>query len=384
MKILICPDSFKGTFSAAKAGKLIEKGVKKAAPMAKTEIIPLADGGEGTLNVLISFLRIYRKKVAGPLGRQKKVSARYGIMKNHKVRTALIETSDAAGLNLIPENKRNPLYTTTYGVGELIISALDKGCKKIILAIGGSSTNDAGIGMAQALGVKFYDQDTEEIKFSKKTGYCGKALSSLHSINLSEINPRVKECKFTAISDVQNPLYGKEGAAYVYALQKGASVSEVKFLDGCLKNFSKVVKKSLGKDISKLKGGGAAGGLSAGLNTFIDAKIISGIDFIMDILKLEKHIEKCDVIITGEGCIDSQTFQGKTISGILSAADKYRKPVIAISGCLGIDHDKLCSRNISVIVDSSKGIKKPLSYFKKNPGLISKAAYNAFNQWRNK
>ncbi len=236
------------------------------------------------------------------------------------------------------------------------------------------------MGMAQSLGVKFFDDKEKEIHESKENGYCGKSLVELNSIDSSDIDSRIKDCKFLVASDVQNPLYGKNGAAFVYASQKGASAYEVTFLDDGLKNFAKVVKRSLNKDISDLKGGGAAGGLGAGLKVFLDAEILSGIDFIMKAVQFEKYVKQSDVIITGEGCIDSQTAQGKTISGVLSVAKNYNKPVIAIAGCLGSGYKNV--QNVSIIEDASKGLKKTLSYFKNNSQLISEATYNAFNKWR--
>jgi len=383
MKVLICPDSFKGTFSALKVSEHIAEGVKKADPQVQTEIIPLADGGEGTLTALSSLLHIHKKKVAGPLGRDKKVSARYGIMKN-KPDTAIIEASEANGLHLVPEEKRNPLYTTTFGVGELIKAALDKECSKIIVGIGGSSTNDAGMGMAQSLGVKFFNQDQHEVQTSKQRGYCGKSLAELHSIDSSTIDPRVRQCSFLTASDVQNPLYGKNGAAFVYAPQKGASPDQVRSLDQGLKNFAEAVKKSLYKNIADLPGAGAAGGLGAGLRVFVESELISGIDFIMDTVQMEEYVRDSDVIITGEGRFDAQTGKGKTIYGVLSAAKNHNKPVIVVAGSLGADYERIITEHISVIEDASRGIQKPLTYFKRHPELIREAASRAYSRWRNK
>ncbi len=383
MKVLICPDSFKGTFSALKVSEHIAEGVQKADPQVKTEIIPLADGGEGTLTALSSLLHIHKKKVAGPLGRNKKVSARYGIMKNDPG-TAIIEAAEANGLHLVPEKKRNPLYTTTIGVGELIKAALDKECSKIIVGIGGSSTNDAGMGMAQSLGVKFFNRNHIEIQTSRQRGYCGESLAELHSIDSSTIDPRVRQCTFLTASDVQNPLHGKNGAAFVYASQKGASPSQVRVLDQGLKNFDEAVNKSLYKNIADLPGAGAAGGLGAGLRVFLDAKLISGIDFIMDAVQMGKYVSDSDVIITGEGRFDAQTATGKTIYGVLCAAKNHNKPVIVVAGSLGADYEKNTSKHISVIEDASRGIQKPLRYFKRHPELIREAACRAYSKWRKK
>jgi len=383
MKVLICPDSFKGTFSALKVSNYIAEGVKQACPQVQTTIIPLADGGEGTLDALSSLLHFHKKKVAGPLGRHNKVIARYGIMKN-KPDTAIIEASEANGLHLVPEEKRNPLYTTTFGVGELIKAALDRQCREIIVGIGGSSTNDAGIGMAQSLGVQFFNQDRTEIQTSRQRGYCGESLAQLHSIDSSTIDPRVRQCSFLTASDVQNPLYGKNGAAFVYAPQKGASQDQVRFLDQGLKNFAEAVKNSLYKNIADLPGAGAAGGLGAGLRVFMDADLISGVDFIMDTIQMEQYISESDVIITGEGRFDAQTATGKTIYGVLSAAKNHNKPVIVVAGSLGADYERIIPEHISVIEDASRGIQKPLSYFKGYPELIREAARKAYSKWREK
>ncbi|MEJ2627585.1 MAG: glycerate kinase [bacterium] len=381
MKVLICPDSFKGTFSASRISELIAQGIKRADPQVHIQRIPLADGGEGTLTVLSSWLHMYRKKVSGPLGRKSKVSARFGIMKKEPS-TAVIETAEAMGLHLVPEDKRNPLNTTTFGVGELMKAALDKNCTKIVLGIGGSSTTDAGMGMAQALGVKFFDKAQQEIQVAKKEGYSGASLAELYSIDCSGLDSRIKDSQFLVASDVRNPLYGRKGAAYVYAPQKGASASQVTLLDKGLRNFARAVKRSLHMEIAGGQGAGAAGGLGAGLIVFLGAEIISGIDFVMQVLQLEKFVKQSDVIITGEGRIDAQTVAGKTISGVISAAEKFHKPVIVVAGSLGLGYEKIRNNQVSIIEDASRGLRRPLTYFKNHPELIQEAASNAFTRWR--
>lgn len=383
MKVLICPDSFKGTFSASKVSTLIAQGVTKTDPRIQTDLVPLADGGEGTLEALNYLVTQYHTEISSPLGKHDKVPARFGIMTNEPT-TAIIETSQAIGLHLIPEGKRNPLYTTTYGVGELIKAALEKNCRKIIIGIGGSSTNDAGMGMAQCLGVRFFNKHKQAIQLSKEKGYCGKSLTELYSLDCSDLDSRIKTCEFLVVSDVLNPLYGKNGAAQVYAEQKGASPSEVMLLDQGLKNFAKAAKKSLNKNIAALKGGGAAGGLGAGLKVFLGAELISGIDFVIKAVNLEKHIRESDVIITGEGQIDFQTVKGKTVSGVLTKAEQLNKSVIIITGSLGKDYKRIKNKNISIIQDASRKIKKDLGYFRKHPELIREAAAEAIAKWRKK
>lgn len=339
MNILICPDSFKNSLSAIEVSKAIELGVQKNNKNHNVKKLPLADGGEGSLDVLINneqgeFVTV---SVKNPLLRD--IQAAYGVINQ----TAIIEMARAAGLDLLKPEERNPMLTTTYGVGELIKHALDQGIRKFIIAIGGSATNDCGIGVASALGVNFLD---EEGKLIKNTGH---GLASLDKIDYRNIDQRILSSEIKVLCDVNNPLYGKNGAAYVYAKQKGASEEMIKTLDSNLMHFSKVVKKTFNEDISNMPGSGAAGGLGAGLMLFLKGKLVSGFDTIRAILDLEKHIESSDLIITGEGKIDSQSLNGKVAIEVSKIAKKYNKPVIGIVGSYEGDLKKFHDQGMTSI-----------------------------------
>jgi glycerate kinase len=326
MKIVIAPDSFKGSNSSIRVATLIEKGVRKVYPEAEIVKIPIADGGEGTVDAaVLGGNGEYRElKVTGPLGET--VLAKYGILKG---KSAVIEMAAASGLPLVPEEKRNPLLTTTFGTGELIRAALDEGCREFLIGIGGSATNDAGMGMAQALGWSFKDREGEEL------GYGGGELAKLKTIDRSNVDPRLKESSITVACDVTNPLYGEKGAAHVYSPQKGATPEIVKELDQNLRHFAAVVEYQLGEDISLVPGSGAAGGLGAGLMIFCGAKLKSGIDAILDIVRFEDHLDSTDLVITGEGAIDGQSTYGKVPVGIAKRTQRYSVPVLAIVGDIG-------------------------------------------------
>lgn len=322
MKILVCPDSFKDSLDAIEVAKAIEVGIKRTNEEYIIEKIPLADGGEGSLDVLINNAKGQYKKVIvkDPLFRE--IEASYGIIEE----TAVIEMARAAGLDLLKPDGRNPMLTSTYGVGELIKHALDQGIRKFIIAIGGSATNDCGVGVAKALGVKFLDKSGESIEPT------GKGLASLHKIDNSTIDKRILSSEIKVMCDVNNFLYGENGAAYVYAKQKGANDEMINVLDDNLRHFSQIVEKTYKKDISKVPGSGAAGGLGAGLMVFLNGALVSGFSTISDILSLEGYIKSSDLIITGEGRIDSQSLNGKVVIEVSKIAQKYQKPVIAFVG----------------------------------------------------
>lgn len=343
MKIVISPDSFKGSNSSIKVATLIEQGVRKVHPEAEIVKIPIADGGEGTVEaaVLGGHGQYRELEVTGPLG--ERLTARYGILPGqtrgagqHQSteqgkgavlhNSAVIEMAAASGLPLVPEDKRNPLYTTTYGTGELIRAALDEGCREFLIGIGGSATNDAGVGMAQALGWSFKDKEGKEL------GYGGGELANIAVIDQSNVDSRLKESKIIVACDVTNPLFGKTGAAYIYGPQKGATPEIVEELDQNLRFFARIVESQLGKDISQEPGSGAAGGLGAGLMIFCGAELKSGIDAMLDIVRFEDHLESTDLVITGEGAIDGQTTYGKVPIGIAKRTQAYNVPVLAIVG----------------------------------------------------
>ncbi len=328
---MIAPDSFKGNLTALQVASAIEKGIKRVLPNADCMKVPMADGGEGTVQSLVKAMggRYIYRDVCGPDGN--KVRARYGILADQQ--TAVIEMSEASGLPLVTEAARNPLKATTYGTGELIIDAINKGALKIIVGIGGSATNDAGAGMAQALGVKFLNSKGKEIR----THAAGGMLERIVDINMDGLHPGIAASSIIVASDVDNPLCGKKGASYIFAPQKGATPAMVKKLDANLQHFGKLMKKCIGIDVRTLKGAGAAGGLGAGLMAFTGAKLQSGVDIVIQATDLKSSLKTADLVFTGEGRVDLQTAFGKTPAGVARAAGKYKVPVIAIGGGLSDD-----------------------------------------------
>jgi glycerate kinase len=331
LKIVIAPDSFKGNLSSLQVAKAIEKGIRRVLPKANCVKVPMADGGEGTVQSLVDAVggKFVYRKVSGPDG--KIVRARYGLLADNQ--TAVIEMAEASGLPLVKEKDRNPLTATTYGTGELIVDAINKGAQKIIIGIGGSATNDGGAGMAQALGVKFTDTRGKEIA----TLAAGGMLHRIADINMDNIHPGLRKCKIVIASDVDNPLCGKRGASNVFGPQKGATPVMVKRLDKNLQHFAGLIRKRLDINVRSLKGAGAAGGLGAGLVAFAGAKLQSGIDIVIQATEFRSHLKSADLVITGEGRVDFQTAFGKTPAGIAKVAKKHRLPVIAIGGGLADD-----------------------------------------------
>ncbi|MEW8963392.1 glycerate kinase [Paraclostridium dentum] len=325
MKIVISIDSLKGSLTSIEAANAIKKGILSVDNKSDVVIMPLADGGEGTVEALVQGMNGEEKviSVTGPIN--EKVNATYGILK--ETNTAIIEMAQASGLPLVPAELRNPLNTTTYGVGEIIKEAIEKGCRNFIVGIGGSATNDCGVGMLQALGFEFYDENDNLV------GLGGKVLNQIKRINTENKLKELDECNFNIACDVNNPLYGENGAAYIYGPQKGATKEIVKELDKGLKNFAEVVKKDLGKDIAHIEGAGAAGGLGFGFLGFLNSKLESGIKIILDEIKLEEVVKDADLVITGEGRLDNQTAMGKAPIGVAKLAKKHGAKVIAIAGC---------------------------------------------------
>lgn len=325
MKIVISIDSLKGSLTSIEAANAIKKGILSVDNKSDVAIMPLADGGEGTVEALVQGMNGEEKviSVTGPIN--EKVNATYGILK--ETNTAIIEMAQASGLPLVPVELRNPLNTTTYGVGEIIKEAIEKGCRNFIVGIGGSATNDCGVGMLQALGFEFYDENDNLV------GLGGKVLNQIKRIKTDNKLKELDECNFKIACDVNNPLYGENGAAYIYGPQKGATEEIVKELDKGLKNFAEVVKKDLGKDIAHIEGAGAAGGLGLGFLGFLNSKLESGIKIILDEIKLEEVVKDADIVITGEGRLDNQTAMGKAPIGVAKLAKKHGAKVIAIAGC---------------------------------------------------
>ncbi|MCM3670865.1 glycerate kinase [Mesobacillus maritimus] len=324
MKVLVAIDSFKGSISSIEGSKGISEGIREVDQEAEIVTLPLADGGEGTVEALVYATNgDYRTKtVVGPLGG--KIDAVYGILRGGK--TAVIEIATACGLPLVPTHKRNPMIATTYGVGELILDAIESGCRDFVIGLGGSATNDGGVGMLQALGYSFLNQQGEEV------GFGGRHLFDIHQIDSSGVHPKLNECTFRVACDVDNPLYGPDGASHIFGPQKGATPEMVEMLDQGLKRFAQVVQTQLNVEINHIKGGGAAGGLGAAFAGFLKGQLQSGIEIVMDFIELEKKIQGANLVITGEGKLDGQTARGKVPYGIGQVARKYSVPVIALAG----------------------------------------------------
>lgn len=341
MKIVVAPDSFKGSISAKEAALNVKKGILKVFEDANVICVPMADGGEGTVQSMVDATngKLIYVEVNDPLFR--KVVAFYGILGDGL--TAVIEMAAASGLPLLRSDERNPLLTSTYGTGELIKHALDSGCKKIIMGIGGSATNDGGQGMAKALGIRFLDRLGNDI------GFGGGCLGKLHSIDIKDIDPRIAECEFVLACDVDNMLCGKQGASQIFGPQKGANESMIKVLDDNLCHYAKVIKNDLNADIIELPGSGAAGGLGGGALVFLGAQLSRGVDLVIDAVGLDDIIKDADLVITGEGMMDYQTQFGKTPFGVAKIAKKYEVPVIALVGKIGEGADVLLDMGISTI-----------------------------------
>jgi glycerate kinase len=333
MKIVIAPDSYKESLSALEVATSIRTGFQHVYPSAEYCLLPLADGGEGTVDVLLHGLNGVKKtsEVTGPNGSL--TVAEWAVFDDGK--TALIEIAQASGLDKIAVSQRNPMQATTFGTGELILEALEAGVSKIILGLGGSATNDGGAGIVQALGGKLLNQQGHLIDFG------GGNLDDLYKIDLSGIHPRCQEVTFIVACDVSNCLCGEEGASFVFGPQKGASIDEVKHLDRSLAHFSQLSEQATGRNYEAAAGYGAAGGTPLGLSLLFNIKIIPGIEMVLETLKADEILQGCDLLITGEGQIDNQTINGKTPYGIAKLAKKHDIAVIGISGSLGKEVDKL-------------------------------------------
>lgn len=329
MKIVIAPDSYKESLSALEVATAIERGFREIFPEAVYVKLPVADGGEGTVEAMIAATqgRIVHVPVTGPLG--ERVDGFYGLSGDGQ--RAFIEMAAASGLALVAPSQRNPLKTTSWGTGELICHALDVGVKHIIIGIGGSATNDGGAGMVQALGAKLLDAKAQRI------GPGGGELSRLTHIDLSEMDNRLADCRIEVACDVTNPLIGEEGASTVFGPQKGATPEMVVTLDNALAHYARVIARDLSIDVTNLAGGGAAGGMGAALYAFCGAQLRQGIDIVTDALHLADQVADADLVITGEGRIDSQTIHGKVPVGVARVAKRYNKPVIGIAGSLTAD-----------------------------------------------
>ncbi len=327
MKIVIAPQTFKGSISALDAARAMQNGVLEVFPDAQTVLSPVADGGDGTLETLVEVSggEIRQAEVTGPLGERR--IAEWGAMGDDE--TAVIEMARTSGLALVPLDRRDPLNATTYGLGEIVRAALDDGFRRFIMGIGGSATNDAGAGMAQALGVRLLDDTGNELPQG------GAALANLTRIDMTGVDPRVSGSAFLVACDVSNPLTGPEGASAIYGPQKGATPEMVQTLDAALLHFSEIVTQEIGAEINDLQGAGAAGGLGGGMVAFLDAELRAGVDIVLDTVGLDAALQGADLVLTGEGALDYQTVYSKAPIGVAERAKRLGIPVIAIAGTLG-------------------------------------------------
>ena len=326
MKIVVAIDSFKGSLTSIEAGQAAIDCIQSLFPNCQTELAPIADGGEGMLTVMMSTTQGHIQSLEAHNPCMEKITTSYGISLDGK--TAFIEMANISGLPLIKKAQQNPMKTTTFGTGELIRDALERGCTEFIIGIGGSATNDAGIGMLQALGFQFLDKNKNAL------GQGGEILEKVASVCTQNVHKSLKNAHFIVACDVQNPFYGPNGAAAVFAKQKGADDSMIEKLDQGMRSFSQVIQHTTGKDISQIPGSGAAGGLGGGMLAFLNAELRSGADLLLDLSQFESKIENADLIITGEGRIDRQSLMGKIPGKILEIGKRKGIPVIAIAGCL--------------------------------------------------
>lgn len=339
MRILLAPDSFKGSLSATEVAQSMAAGIKKVLPHARTVELPLSDGGEGLVEALVKATggKMLKARVTGPLGDP--VEACWGLLGDGK--TGVIEMAAASGLTLLPPQRQNPLHTTTYGTGELIRTALQHGCKELIIGIGGSATNDGGMGMAQALGIQFLDERGEDLTFG------GGQLERLAAIKTEHREPSLQNVNVRVACDVNNPLTGPQGAAAIYGPQKGADREMVEKLDQGLKHFARIVAGNLGIEIEELPGSGAAGGLGAGLVAFLGGELTPGIELVMELAGLENELTACDLVLTGEGRLDAQSAFGKVPVGVARLAGRHGIPVIALAGSVAPEAEKLHAEGIT-------------------------------------
>ena len=325
-RVTLAIDSFKGSLSSSEVSEAFARGWRELLPECEIEIIPIADGGEGTLEALIEAMNgcYVEVEVHDPLHRP--IKARYGIVEQEH--TAIIEMATASGLTLLQEEERNPMKTSTFGTGEMIADAIERGCRRVLIAIGGSATNDCGVGLFRALGFRFFDREGCEVMGR------GKDLEKISTIDDSQRITALDECEFIVACDVTNPLYGERGAAYIFAPQKGADSDMVEALDRGLRNFARVVEEFNGCSIGEMEGAGAAGGLGGALHALLGAKLKRGVDMVLDLLGVEQTIASSNLVITGEGRLDHQTLMGKAPSGVLAIARRYNIPTIAIGGAI--------------------------------------------------
>ena len=342
MKIVVAPQAFKGSISAQDAGQAMREGILRVFADAEVEVTPVADGGDGTLQTLVGLTggSVRSVRVAGPLG--ERIEAQWGALGDGQ--TAVIEMARTSGLALLSPAERDPLHATTYGLGEVLREALDAGFRSFIVGIGGSATNDGGAGMAQALGVRLLDETGRDLPPG------GAALAGLRRVDVSGLDGRVMEARFSVACDVSNPLTGPEGASAVYGPQKGAAPDLVEQLDAALKNFAEVVERDTGTSIDAVRGSGAAGGLGGGMMAFLGGSLRAGVDIVLDHVGLEEKLEGADLVITGEGRIDFQTVYDKAPIGVARRAKRRGIPVLAVCGSLGKGFEDVHAEGIDAAV----------------------------------
>lgn len=368
-KILIVPDSFKGSASSLQVCNLIESGILRATQEKLTvKKIPIADGGEGTVESVISAAggEIVKVKTKGPMGET--IESFYGKIDGKR---AVIEMATSAGLPLVKSSERNPLVANTYGVGELLNHAIENGANDILIGLGGSATNDCGIGLAYALGYRFLDADKKEIEPLPQN------MLKINSIDSSRVNKKIFDSSISVACDVSNPLYGETGATAIYGKQKGVTETMFDTLDNGLKNVAEVIKKDLGKDVANIQGAGAAGGLGAGLIAFCNANLKSGINAILDIVNFEEFVKDASLVITGEGAIDGQTKHGKVPMGVALRSKKFSVPVIAIVGDIRDGADVVYDLGITAIMPALRRAMPLEEAIKNSHTLIEDAAFRA-------
>lgn len=341
MKVIVGMDSFKGSVSSVNANRSVKNGIKRVYPDAAVKSFAMADGGEGTVETLVDGMQgsLVETTVTGPLGT--KVQSSYGLVRDEQL--AIIEIAAACGITLLSKEELNPRLTTTYGVGELINHGFNAGARKFIIGLGGSATNDGGVGMLQAMGYEFLGADGREIEFG------GECLSQIHTINKTVASEKFRDCEFRVACDVSNILYGDKGATYVFGPQKGADSAMLKMLDDNLKHYAEITSKEMNIDITNIEGGGAAGGLGAAFHGYLNGQLESGVELIMDVLGVEEELKNANLVITGEGQLDAQTTMGKVPAGMANLAKKYNIPVIAVGGSLTEDAYKLNQYGIDAV-----------------------------------
>jgi glycerate kinase len=367
MNVLVCPDSFKGSLKSTEAASAIRNGLLAGFPRLCIAEKPLADGGEGTVEATVKACggKLIEDEVTGPLW--EKVRALMGILPDG---TCVLELAQAAGLVLVPEKQRNPRHTTTYGVGELLKKALERGYRRIILGVGGSATCDGGMGALRALGARFFDEKGRELSGT------GEDLPRIATISVDHLLRPPQGVELIIASDVQNPLYGPLGAAYVYAPQKGAGPEDVRFLDEGLQHFAAMVRQFLGVAVDDLPGGGAAGGIVAGLWAFLKARVTSGIRLIAELIGLEEAIASSQLVVSGEGKIDRQTFFGKTISGVLELCTKHEKPLLVLAGTIAWEELPPLPENIAGLFSIVSGPLSEQEAMERADFLLEKTSFS--------